>query len=204
MLRHFRLRSTRRGGLLLGKESGMNFWQIYDQYHSPVRKLITALVKDEWVADDLVQETFLRIRENLHTVENPDKIKSWIFRIARNQCLDHFRKTQFISKNVDASRDVSKETPFASFHSQLERDEMSRCVQDKVSRLPEPQRSVLLFFEMLGFNHQEIAETLGMTVSNSKVLLHRARRALKDILETHCTFEHDERDVLVCEPKNEN
>jgi hypothetical protein len=48
--------------------------------------------------------------------------------------------------------------------------------------------------------HQEIAETLGITIENVKVRLHRARKKLKTILEEKCTFEKDERNVLVCNP----
>ena len=51
------------------------------------------------------------------------------------------------------------------------------------------------------FSHQEMAEILGITVENVKVRLHRARKKLKAILEEKCTFEKDERNVLVCDPK---
>jgi len=52
----------------------------------------------------------------------------------------------------------------------------------------------------LGFNHAEIADILCITKENAKVRLHRARKGLKSILEKKCTFELDERNVLVCEP----
>ena len=50
------------------------------------------------------------------------------------------------------------------------------------------------------FSHQEIADTLGITIENVKVRLHRARKKLKAILEEKCAFERDERNVLVCNP----
>jgi RNA polymerase sigma-70 factor (ECF subfamily) len=52
----------------------------------------------------------------------------------------------------------------------------------------------------MDFSHQEIADILGLTVENVKVRLHRARKKFKAILEKECTFEVDERSVLVCEP----
>ena len=70
----------------------MEFWDIYDQYYGKVRKFILTLVKDEWVADDLIQETFLRIQNNLQSLKDPSKLSSWIFRIAHNLCQDHFRQ----------------------------------------------------------------------------------------------------------------
>ena len=77
---------------------------------------------------------------------------------------------------------------------------MSRCVQEKLSLLPETLRSVIIFADIMDFSHQEIADILGLTVENAKVRLHRARKKLKAILEKECTFEVDERNVLVCEP----
>jgi hypothetical protein len=57
----------------------------------------------------------------------------------------------------------------------------------------------LSFFDTMDLSHQEIAESLGITVENVKVRLHRARTKLKAILEEECTFEVDERNVLVCD-----
>jgi len=51
----------------------MEFWDIYDQYYARVRKFILTLVKDEWVADDLIQETFLKIQHHLKSLKDPSK-----------------------------------------------------------------------------------------------------------------------------------
>ncbi len=80
---------------------------------------------------------------------------------------------------------------------------MSLCVEDKINLLPESHREVLIFSDTMDMSRQEIADILGITVANVKVRLHRARKALKEILEKDCTFEHDERNVMVCEPKGE-
>jgi RNA polymerase sigma-70 factor (ECF subfamily) len=66
--------------------------------------------------------------------------------------------------------------------------------------LPESLRTVLILFDVMDLGHQEIADILGITVENVKVRLHRVRKRLKAILEEKCTFEVDERNVLVCEP----
>ncbi len=76
----------------------MEYWDIYDQYYERVRKFIFALVKDEWVADDLIQETFIKVQKNLNHVREESKLSSWIFRIAYNLCQDYFRKMSQSSK----------------------------------------------------------------------------------------------------------
>ena len=178
----------------------MEFWDIYYQYYERVRKFILTIIKDEWVADDIIQETFAKIQKNLHQLKDPSKITSWIFRIAYNLCQDHFRQ-QKKSATADDQIETHTEifsTPF--FHKQLEQQQMGECVQVEMNRLPESLRAVLVLFDVLEFSQKEIAEILDITPENVKVRLHRARKKLKVILEQKCNFERDERNVLVCEP----
>ncbi len=177
----------------------MDLLGIHDQYYHRVRKFILASVKNESIADDLVQETFIKIQENVDSVRDPEKISSWIFRIAYHLCQDHFRalKKSSSQEEIHDGLVALQESPVQK---ELEQGEMSQCVQDKLSLLPETQRSVIIFADIMDFSLQEIADVLGLTVENVKVRLHRARKKLKAILEKECTFEVDERSMLVCEP----
>jgi DNA-directed RNA polymerase specialized sigma24 family protein len=71
---------------------------------------------------------------------------------------------------------------------------------DQYYPLPETQRSIIIFADIMEFSHQEIADILKLPVENLKVKLHRARKKFKTILEKECTLEVDERSALVCEP----
>ena len=177
----------------------MDLFAIHDQYYHRVRKFILALVRDESVADDLTQETFIRIQENRNSVRDLAKISSWIFRIAYHLCQDHFRTLKKSSTHEEIHDGLVnlQETPIQK---KLEQEEMSKCVQDQLNLLPESMRSILIFADIMDFTHQEMADILGLTVENAKVRLHRARKKLKAILEEKCTFEVDERNVLICEP----
>ncbi len=177
----------------------MDLFEIHDQYYHRVRKFILASVKNEAAADDLAQETFIKIQENLESLRDPEKISSWIFSIAHHLCQDYFRVLRKSSSREEIHEGLValQETPVQK---ELEQGEMSRCVQDKLSLLPEAQRSIIIFADSMGFSHQEIADLFGLTVENVKVRLHRARNEMKAILEKECTFEVDERSVLVCEP----
>jgi RNA polymerase sigma-70 factor (ECF subfamily) len=187
----------------------MEFWAIYDQYYTKVRKFILALVKDEWVADDLIQETFLKIEKNLRSLKDSSKLSSWIFRIAYNLCQDHFRQLKLSRKEERIDEEGMEEFKEAliqkelDIQKELEQRQMGECVQNQINLLPESLRTVLVLFDIMEFNHQEIADILGITVKNVKVRLHRARKRLKTILEEKCTFERDERNVLVCIPASE-
>jgi RNA polymerase sigma-70 factor (ECF subfamily) len=185
----------------------MEFWEIYDQYYGKVRKFILFQVKDEWVADDLIQETFLRIQQKLSTLKDPLKMSPWIFRIAYNLCRDHFRQLKISRREESIGQEETEPLKEAfiqkgsDVQKGLEQREMGQCVQNQIDLLPESLRTVLILYDVMEFNHQEISDTLGITVENVKVRLHRARKRLKAILKEKCAFEMDERNVLVCTPK---
>jgi RNA polymerase sigma-70 factor, ECF subfamily len=178
----------------------MEFWEIYDQYYAKVRKFILTLVRDDWVADDLIQETFLRILQNIENLRDPSKLSSWIFRIAYNLCQDHFRQRKISRRKEETGGEEMEDLKEALIQKELEQRQMGECVQNQINLLPEPLRAVLLLFDIVELSHQEIADTLGITIENVKVRLHRARRKLKAILVEKCAFEKDERNVLVCLP----
>lgn len=178
----------------------MNFWDIYHNYYERVKKFILALVKDEWVADDLIQETFIKVQKNLGQLKDETKLSSWIFKIAYNLCHDHFRKMNRSSKwdqKLSENKEILSEP---LFQKEFEQHQMGACVQDKIRQLPEKYQTVLVLFDLMEFSHQEIAEILDLSVENVKIRLHRARRKLKTILEDACRFEVDDRNVLICDP----
>jgi len=178
----------------------MDFWDIYDKHHERVRKFIFALVKDEWAADDLIQETFIKVQKNLDQLKDETKLSSWIFRIAYNLCQDHFRIRSQSSKREHIPADERQFLTIPRFQKEFEQHQMGECVQDKIRLLPESYQSVLILFDLMEFSHQEIAEILDISVENVKVRLHRARKKLKKILKEECRFEVDERNVLICDP----
>ncbi|MBU1567552.1 MAG: RNA polymerase sigma factor [Proteobacteria bacterium] len=178
-----------------------DYYSIVEQYQNVVRKFINMTVNDQWVADDLTQETFIKAYKSIDSLEDISKIKSWLIRISYNLCLDHFKTA---SKNKFDSFDSIEEVFSSSIlpmGKQLERNEMSQCVQKKMLLLPQSYRTILCLFDIAGLSHSEIAEVLDVNVGNVKVRLHRARREMKEILKEHCNFGNDYRAVLTCTPK---
>ncbi len=178
----------------------MTFWDIYYEYQPRVRKFAISFVKDEWVADDIAQDTFEKVQGNIDQLKDPTKLSAWIFRIAYNLCQDHFRNTQNEIKNGRALAGQVQIQDVMPIDKKLELHQMNQCVQDKVGLLPESLKSVLIMYDVMGFRQKEIAEILAITPGNVKTRLHRARQKLKVILEKECRLEKDERNVLVCEP----
>jgi RNA polymerase sigma-70 factor (ECF subfamily) len=182
------------------KDVKMEFWDIYDKHYKQVKKFIFVLVKDGWVADDLIQETFIKVQKNLHQLREESKLSSWIFRIAYNLCQDHFRKMNQSLKNEHVLNEKKKILAEPIFQKEIEQHQMGKCVQDKMKLLPEHYRTILALFDLMSLSHQEISEILDISVENVKVRLHRARKKFKTILQENCHFEVDERNVLICDP----
>ena len=180
----------------------MDFWEIYDRHYSRVLGYATSMLRDRTAADDVVQETFIRAQANLDSLRDPAKVLAWLLRIAHNLCMDQLRARQ--ASRIEQAADPET-APAARVEprvqSDLERGEMSACVRGKVDALPDTDRSVILLYDISGLSQEEIAGILGIEVGAVKVRLHRARRKLRALLEDACSFERDERNVLVCEPK---
>ena len=160
----------------------MDFYEVYEQYYERIRRFILASVKNRWAAEDLVQETFLRVMQNLVKVRDPAKLSSWIFRIAANLCQDYFRSPS--RKLVPFADNPAGELPAEpSLEKEIEQYQISLWVQEQVNLLPEPMRQVVFLCDIKEESLQEAADLLGISVENVKVRLHRARKQLKAILE---------------------
>jgi RNA polymerase sigma-70 factor (ECF subfamily) len=178
----------------------MDFWDIYDEYYAPVKTYVAAMTRDDWAADDIVQEVFLKVQRKFETLNDGAKLKPWIYSIARNQCLDHFRKISASREDQTGENHEIDGIQPPLIQLQLERKEMSRCVQSKIDLLSDSMREVIILFDTMDLSHQEVADILGIQIGAVKVRLHRARKALKEILDRDCNFDHDERNVFVCTP----
>lgn len=175
----------------------MDFLSLYDENYQKVRKFILTLTRDDWAADDLIQETFIRVRQNISKIQDKDKAGSWIYRIAYNLCMDHLNKRK--KETIDAMAPVIPPVDPPLIR-RIEQFQMGACIQEKMNRLPEPMRIIIDLYDIMGFTHKEIAGVLSISEENSKVRLHRARKELKAILNQECALKYDDRNVFVCEP----
>jgi RNA polymerase sigma-70 factor, ECF subfamily len=178
-----------------------DYYSIVEQYQTVVRRLINMTVKNEWVSDDLTQETFIKAYNKMDSLEDISKIKSWLMRIAYNLCLDYFKSTARSKLDCLESIEDVFSSNILPIEKQLECNEMSDCVQEKMLLLPQPYRTILYLFDCAGLTHREIAGVLEVNIGTVKTRLHRARTKMKAILKEHCDFKNDERAVLICTPK---
>ena len=187
-----------------------DFRTIYSSYHPRIFRYLTRLVGQS-EAEDLTQEVFLRVNRGLPDFKGDAKLSTWIYRIATNVATDRIRSRssqesrsgkaipldeRLIQEGVDL---MGYKKP--SVEKQAMREEMSSCVQDYINSLPESYRVPVTLSEIGGLTNKEISEVLGLTMETVKIRLHRGRAKLKEKLEAGCSFDRDEEDILVCDPK---
>lgn len=182
---------------------------VAERYRAPIYRYVLRLVRDPARADGLTQETFLRVHQRLGELKAPAALESWLYRIATNLCYDRLRQrehrhpmlplTSPEAETIAADADEQQLRP----DQLLEQGEMSDCVLQFLTQLPDAQREVILLHDLEARSGPEIAEQLGISLANVKIRLHRARVRLKQALTEGCAFARDDRGVFVCEPKRD-
>jgi RNA polymerase sigma-70 factor (ECF subfamily) len=145
--------------------------------------------KDE--AADILQDAFLKIFENRKKFDPKYELASWIKRIVINTAIDHYNKNKKTILIEDDSYFEQEEEPFI-----IEQDDTSNLKNKLIAALqtmPEGYRTVFNLYVLENLTHQEISTHLNITVSTSKSQLSRARKLLKEILETKNIIKNAER-----------
>lgn len=190
-----------------GATGRLDSTDVAERYRASIYRYILRLVHDPQRADDLTQETFLRVHQHLDRLNDPAALEPWLYRIATNVSYDRFRRREHRRPDLPLVPGREEAGPDAGDAQALrpdqllEQSEMSECVLRFLTRLPLTQRDVLLLHDLQGFTGPEIAERLGLTLQNVKIRLHRARARLRVALTHECEFTRDDRGVFVCEPR---
>jgi len=142
------------------KEELSWFRSIFDQYYESIRSFAYYKTGDVDLADDIVQETFLKIWTNRSEVKN-DTVKSLLYTIASNIIKNHFKhqKVVFNFQKNDQPNELSDETD-----SNLRQEELNRKLQDALAEIPEKSREVFLMNRIEGLTYTDIADRLGLSV----------------------------------------
>jgi len=151
-----------------------------------LRVFIRSRVEDDAAADDLLQEVFVRIHQNMARLRESERIHSWVYQIARNAIIDHYRSR----RNLTALPEMLPD-PTDLFQVADAAEELTGSIRQMVEALPEPYREALLLTEFEGLSQQELANRLGISLSGAKSRVQRARQRIKDELLTCCHFEFD-------------
>ena len=164
-----------------------------------LRRFIRRRVADEHLAEDLLQEVFLRIHRNLAQLRGPERLAAWVYQIARNVVRDHYRNSAAAPESLDETEVVERREELSELRSHA-----AAWLGELMEEIPEPYRQAVKLSEIEGLPQSEIAGRLGLSVSGAKSRVQRGRAMLKGVLDQCCTFEFDRRgNVTDCDPKSD-
>jgi RNA polymerase sigma-70 factor, ECF subfamily len=185
--------------------------EIYASLYLKIVRYLTRLV-GETEAEDLAQETFVKVGQALEGFRGEAQLHTWVYKIATNTALDRLRSPALREKNhgpaylesVVSIEEIDPARKIPNVEQQAIREEMSSCVREVLYQLPDNYRTAIVLSELEGFKDQEIAEVLGLTLSATKIRVHRARARLKKELSNCCVFYRNEENELACDRKTES
>lgn len=166
------------------------FGQLVDLYKDKIFHLAYRMTGSRQEAEDIVQETFMRVYANLDKYDSRWKFSTWIFRIGNNLCIDRLRKRRptwsLDAENPDADGVdgyAMLPTNDASPEDRMVLSEMQKNIRDAIAQLPDKYRSVVVLRYLQDLSLNEIADILELPVSTVKTRLHRGRESLRRKLE---------------------
>jgi len=161
----------------------MDTESVITQFEPALARLVATYERDRALQGDLLQEVLMAILTSLHHLDNPDKLKPFIFRIAHNRCISHVAR-RMRDRNIQLPLEDSMfEGP--SHEETLIRSQRGNRLLEAVRCLELPYRQVMTLL-LEDMSYEDIAESLGITVTNVGVRVNRAKQQLKGML-------HDER-----------
>jgi len=199
--------------LLRGEESA--FVTLLDRFHPALVRLALVYVQDRAVAEEVAQETWIGVLQGLPRFERRSSLKTWIFRILTNQARTRGKRDartipfsalgnlddEGAEPPVDPARFRPEGEPWAHNwatpprswdavpEDRLLAQETRAYIEQAINALPPSQREIITLRDVLGWQSGEVCNVLGITETNQRVLLHRARSKVRQALAQYLTGE---------------
>jgi RNA polymerase sigma-70 factor (ECF subfamily) len=176
------------------------FAQLFHAHKAKIYSICLRMTNNTAQAEDLTQDAFLQVFRKLSTFKGNSALSTWLYRIAVNTVLMHFRKKALKQVSLDepSSHDSTMvRREYGGRDSRLagsvDRITLTRAIRD----LPPGYRTIFLLHEVEGYEHQEIAKILDCSVGNSKSQLHKAKLRIREFLANPAKEAQSEKAVSV-------
>jgi RNA polymerase sigma-70 factor, ECF subfamily len=175
-----------------GREAA--YRELIRRYERPVFSLVFRMVRDRETAEDLAQETFIKVLNHIDRYRPEFKFSSWLFKIANNVAIDHLRKRHLDTISIDGSPHAATAAEIEASTidvvergetalEELESKELGTAIERAIARLRPEYRSCIMLRHVEGRSYEEIAATLDLPLGTVKTYIHRARHELRRALE---------------------
>lgn len=161
--------------------------KVWIEFEGSLRKFIAGKVSEPEDVEDLLQNVFIKLYENIDKLYDKQKIKSWIFTVARNAINDYYRLKYKSPVQIEISEDVISDLYLA----ETDYNEITKCVLPVINDLPDIYKEAIKLTEYENMTQKEMSEYLGVSISTAKSRVQRARKMIKKTLCDCCTMEFD-------------
>lgn len=158
-----------------------NAWK---KHEAELRRFLTNRLSDPHVAEDVLQEVFVKAMRHVNGFCELSSARAWLFEVARNAVIDHFRlKREHVDLPEDLAVDVNES---------LTVDGLAACVPRVLSELNEKDREAIILCDLQGMTQETFAQMKGISLSGAKSRVQRARKRMQEQLTRACRVEFDE------------
>ncbi|WP_019535493.1 RNA polymerase sigma factor [Paenibacillus ginsengihumi] len=155
------------------------FEMFVHRYHGPLLSYLDRMLRNPQKAEDFVQETFVRLIRQLRRGPVPEKLKPWIYRVAKNLCFDYWRSAESRSNVLISGTLPDRADPLSSVVDIYERQETRKELLQALDSLSEAQRAIVILRFFQDLKLQDIAEVMDMSLSAVKSSLYQSLKKLK-------------------------
>jgi RNA polymerase sigma-70 factor, ECF subfamily len=157
--------------------------ELYDRYGRIAYSLILRVVRDSGIAEDLVQETFLRVWNRVHGFDaEKGAIGPWLLAVARNRAIDYLRSAGGRERNAVEFEETERPALYTDMERDLLLSDSARRVKSAMEKLSENQRQVIELAYFEGLSQTEMAERMGQPLGTVKTWVRAALKNLRDDL----------------------
>ena len=170
------------------------FRELVRRYERPVFSLVYRMVRDRALAEDLTQETFIKVLNGIRSYRPEFKFSSWIFKIANNAAIDHLRRRELDTLSLDGSPHARTPEEMQATALQLgsrqespldevAARELGSQIERAIALLRPEYRACILLRHVEGHSYEEIAQILDLPLGTVKTYIHRGRNELRSHLD---------------------
>ncbi|NCB75029.1 MAG: RNA polymerase sigma factor SigZ [Clostridia bacterium] len=169
--------------------SSTNVENLWVHFSKPLMSFIKKSVNNDQDAEDILQDVFCKIQNNINSLKADDKIHAWVYSITRNAITDFYRTHRFENYSSELFDDV----PDDRLDSGLENanGEIAQCLKAMINLLPDKYKEAILLTEFQNLTQKELSQRLGLSLPGAKSRVQRARGKLKEMLFDCCNLEFD-------------
>jgi RNA polymerase sigma-70 factor (ECF subfamily) len=158
------------------------FELLYERYHRRTFSLCLRMTSSQTEAEDLTQEVFIQLFRKVGSFRGDSAFSTWLHRLTVNQVLMHFRRRSVKNERTSEDGEMPEQTVTGSANPNRMQVVDRIALKNAIAELPNGYRNVFILHDIEGFEHEEVARMMGISIGTSKSQLHKARLKLRGLL----------------------